>query len=300
MAHQKKDFPPVRACLFDMDGLLIDSEDLYTICTNTVLREYGKPDLPWNIKAQLQGRPGPEAAKIFHEWAHLPISDEELRNKVAVLQRHHFPSSQPLPGVPTLLKNLSSTTSPLVHIALATSSHAVNFKLKTDHLQDLFSVFPEERRVLGDDSRIPPGKGKPAPDIYLLALKTINDGIRREGKEPEIGPEECLVFEDSVPGIEAGRRAGMRVIWCPHTGLLQEYRGREQEVLAGLGSAHKGEEGPKTAANVGEDIEGKEIRSRQRVVGELGEPGDGWGQLLQTLEDFPYSRYGINVNSEGA
>lgn len=52
--------PAIRACLFDMDGLLIDSEDLYTICTNEVLREYGRPDLPWNIKAQLQGRPGPE------------------------------------------------------------------------------------------------------------------------------------------------------------------------------------------------------------------------------------------------
>ena len=42
-----------------MDGLLIDSEDIYTICTNAVLREYGRPDLPWKIKAQLQGRPGP-------------------------------------------------------------------------------------------------------------------------------------------------------------------------------------------------------------------------------------------------
>jgi len=43
-----------------MDGLLIDSEDLYTLCTNEMLHEYGKPDLPWSIKAQLQGRPGPE------------------------------------------------------------------------------------------------------------------------------------------------------------------------------------------------------------------------------------------------
>lgn len=42
-----------------MDGLLIDSEDKYTICTNEVLREYGRPDLPWHIKARLQGRPGP-------------------------------------------------------------------------------------------------------------------------------------------------------------------------------------------------------------------------------------------------
>ena len=52
--------PPIRACLFDMDGLLIDSEDLYTNCTNEILRKYGKPDLPWRVKAQLQGRPAPQ------------------------------------------------------------------------------------------------------------------------------------------------------------------------------------------------------------------------------------------------
>lgn len=49
-----------------MDGLLIDSEDLYTICTNEILAEYGKPKLPWNIKAQLQGRPGPEVRYPTH------------------------------------------------------------------------------------------------------------------------------------------------------------------------------------------------------------------------------------------
>ena len=53
-------FPAVRACIFDMDGLLIDSEDIYSLCTNAVLREYGRPDLPWSVKAQLQGRPAPE------------------------------------------------------------------------------------------------------------------------------------------------------------------------------------------------------------------------------------------------
>jgi len=60
--------PIIKACIFDMDGLLIDSEDLYTICTNEVLREYGKPDLPWHIKAQLQGRPGPEVSFDVPKW----------------------------------------------------------------------------------------------------------------------------------------------------------------------------------------------------------------------------------------
>lgn len=57
-AHDR--LPRIRACLFDMDGLLIDSEDKYTMITNEVLEMYGKPKLPWSIKAQLQGRPQPE------------------------------------------------------------------------------------------------------------------------------------------------------------------------------------------------------------------------------------------------
>lgn len=48
-----------------MDGLLIDSEDIYTKITNEVLHMYGKPDLPWSIKAQLQGRPQPEVCILF-------------------------------------------------------------------------------------------------------------------------------------------------------------------------------------------------------------------------------------------
>lgn len=56
--------PRIRACLFDMDGLLIDSEDKYSLITNEVLHLYGKPDLPWSIKAQLQGRPAPEVRNI--------------------------------------------------------------------------------------------------------------------------------------------------------------------------------------------------------------------------------------------
>ncbi|KAK8219304.1 hypothetical protein M8818_001038 [Zalaria obscura] len=266
-----------------MDGLLIDSEDLYTICTNAVLHEYGKGDLPWSIKAQLQGRPGPEAGRIFHEWAQLPISRDEFMAKTAKLQQQYFPTTQPLPGVRSLLQNLRD--SPNVHIALATSSHAGNYKLKTTHLQDLFAAFPEPNRVLGDDKRIPPGRGKPAPDIYLLALETINERLRGEGGGvAEIKPEECLVFEDSVPGVEAGRRAGMQVVWCPHPGLLKEYRGREKEVLAGR--AH---------LDVTEEEKLRKDGESEWKAGQPGRVDDGWGVLLETLEGFPYQRFGIQL-----
>ena len=289
----KSGLPAIRACLFDMDGLLINSEDLYTICTNMVLREYNKPDLPWSIKAQLQGRPGPEAGRIFREWAQLPISSEEMQAKVAGYQREHFPSCKPLPGVVELLKALGEINGRDVHIALATSSHARNYELKTRHLQDVFSVFPKEHVVVGDDPRIGAGRGKPAPDIYLLALETINSRLRSQG-DREIHPEECLVFEDSVPGVEAGRRAGMQAVWVPHPGLLNEYRGREKEVLAGLTGEHKGgDEGEEVVKEVGDDIKGKEERLHKRIRGRPGEVDDGWAVLLQSLEEFDYEYFGI-------
>ncbi|BCS26644.1 haloacid dehalogenase superfamily protein [Aspergillus puulaauensis] len=289
MADGVRNFPPVRACLFDMDGLLIDSEDIYTDITNQILHSFGKPSLPWPIKAQLQGRPQPDAAKIFHHWAQLPIPHEEYHKRQGELQAELFPTTQPLPGVETLLAKLLSTqkTSNPVHIALATSSHNRNYQLKTSHLQDLFSLFPDSQRVLGDDPRIGKGRGKPLPDIYLLALETINAGLRERG-EKEIAPEECLVFEDAVPGVEAGRRAGMRVIWCPHPGLLGAYKGREAEVLAGLTGEHKEAE-----KSVSEKEADELTAERLQSAGKPGHLNDGFAEVLSTLQDFPYERYGI-------
>lgn len=207
------------------------------------------------------------------------------------MRAKYFPLSQPLPGVRTLLSKLVSTqsTDQPVHLALATSSHSQNFKLKTSHLTDLFSAFPDVHRVLGDDPRIREGRGKPLPDIYCLALETINADLRSKG-ETEIKPEECLVFEDAVPGVEAGRRAGMRVVWAPHPGLLGEYKGREDEVLAGLTGAHKEEE--KTLF----EKEAEELQAwRVQGAGKPGEIGDGWGRLVMSLEDFPFEEYGIRI-----
>jgi pseudouridine-5'-monophosphatase len=90
--------------------------------------------------------------------------------------------------------------------------------MKTGNLEELFSYLDERRRALGDDVRIPKGRGKPMPYIYSLALQTINWSLA-EG-EREIRLEERPVFEDSVPGVEAGRRTGVRVVWVPHSELF--------------------------------------------------------------------------------
>ena len=91
-------FPPVRACLFDMDGLLIDSEDKYTDVTNAILREFGRPDLPWHIKATLQGRSGPAAGKIFSEWAQLPLTYTEFMERQLALAEGGLQALQAVAG----------------------------------------------------------------------------------------------------------------------------------------------------------------------------------------------------------
>lgn len=199
--------------------------------------------------------------------------------KTVVLQRKYFPRTKALPGVADLLQTLQQTSTPHIHLALATSSHRGNFAIKSAHLQDLFKVFPEAQRVLGDDSRIAKDRGKPAPDIYLLALETINEDLKINGVVEKIKPEECLVFEDSVPGVEAGRRAGMQVVWCPHPGLLGEYRTREKEVLAGLTGEHK-------------EIVSAACDSVIEVPGTID---DGFAVLLKDLTNFPYERFGIRI-----
>ncbi|KAL1654602.1 hypothetical protein SLS61_002791 [Didymella pomorum] len=266
-----------------MDGLLIDSEDIYTEVTNTILKRYGKPNLPWSIKAQLQGRPGPQAGQIFHSWAQLPIDQDQFFAEQRELQVKLFPNTKPLPGVMDLLAGLKKRG---VRMALATSSNKNNFKIKSEHLGDLFQNFELEHQVLGDDPRIPAGRGKPAPDIYLLALSTLNKTLEAKGEAP-IQPEECLVFEDSVPGVESGRRAGMQAVWVPHPELLVEYKGKEKEVLAGLTGEHKEDEEQQLQKTE------VEVKQGKRQVGMPGGIDDGWGRYLKSLENFPYESYGM-------
>ena len=270
-------FPPVRACLFDMDGLLLNTEDIYTQCADTVLQRHGRPPLPWSLKAKLMGVPGSSNGDVFHAWANLPISREQYGREQKEEQRVHFPECQPLPGVERLLSDLrrartASADGPCVQVALATSSERPNYDLKTSRpsTRAVLDLIPAAHKVLGDDPRVRKGRGKPAPDIYLVALQSINDGLPED--VPQIEPRECLVFEDSVIGVEAGRRAGMRVVWVPHQKLVAEYVGKEGEVLAG---------------RVGlVDIGDPE---------KLGEVGDGWGEQLSSLENFPYEKFGIVV-----
>lgn len=213
----------------------------------------------------------------FHDWAQVPIPRDEFNKELKVIQHERFPKCKPLPGVEKLLTDLQSMYNidgNKVHTALASSSDKNNVaaKSKSPDTELVFNAFPQHRRVLGDDSRLEEGRGKPAPDIFLMALQIINESLPE--REKKITPEECLVFEDSVPGLEAGRRAKMRAVWVPHPELANIYAPREREVLAGrIGLVPIGDEW------------------------QLGELDDGWAVKLQSLENFPYSDYGLKATS---
>ena len=223
------------------------------------------------------GVPGSSTGDLFWEWAQLPIPREQFKQELKEQQWLHFPECSPLPGVKALLLDLTSAQNKdgnKVYVALATSSEKENFKMKSSHpaTSEIFKVFDENLRVLGDDPRLAEGMGKPAPDIFLLALRMINESLP-EGEE-KITPKECLVFEDSVIGVEAGRRAKMRVVWVPHPGLAAEIRGRGSDILAGRA----------WLISIGDEWQ-------------LGEIDDGWAVQLADLQNFPYDEFGIRVGS---
>jgi pseudouridine-5'-monophosphatase len=269
-------FPAVRACIFDMDGLLINSEDIISLSTNQLLEKYGRPAFTRSVRAQLMGVPNSTNGDVFHNWARLPISREQFARESTEQMRRLFPYCEPLPGAENLLKNLSrarSISGDRIMMALASNTKSHSYELKTSRpeTKQLLDFFQSDRRVLGDDPRVRQGRGKPAPDIYLVALQTLNSAL--DSGKKAILPDECLVFEDSVVGVEAARRAGMRVVWVPHPDVALEYQARQKDVLAG--------------------------RMRISEVGDefpLGGIDDGWAEYIPSLENFDYRKYGIHVS----
>ncbi|BGP10027.1 putative uncharacterized hydrolase [Rhodotorula toruloides] len=199
--------PQVSAVLFDMDGLMIDSERLYTVATNEVLEPYGK-SLTWEIKADLMGRPAHESAARLIAATGIPLSVDELLSTMDKKLDRLFRTVEPLPGVIKLVHHLEKHKVPM---AIATGSKKKNFLIKSAHLGHLFDCF--STNILCGDDPILEGKGKPDPTIFIEAAKMLGINTPEERKK-------VLVFEDGVSGVQAARAAGMEVVWIPDPELL--------------------------------------------------------------------------------
>lgn len=182
------------AFVFDMDGLLFDTERLSRRALYAAAAELKVP-LAEEAFLELIGR---RMGDIQHRLAARVGSKEVAARLVKCSERHYETLiAQGVPvkeGVVELLAWLEAHGRPC---AVATSTHTVKaeFKLTSAGLRKYFRV------VIGGNQV---EHGKPAPDIYLLAMKSL-----------KAAPKHCGVFEDSEPGLQAAHAAGARVVWVP-------------------------------------------------------------------------------------
>ncbi|XP_013165929.1 PREDICTED: pseudouridine-5'-phosphatase-like [Papilio xuthus] len=192
-------FKNVTHVLFDLDGLLIDSERLYTEAFSNVCAKY-KKEFTWELKRSILGFQGHECAEKIIKTLDLPLTGESFMEECKKEYEKVFVNVELMPGAQKLVEHLHSKGVP---IALATSSGQDSVDMKMQNHKDFLGNFHHLTMGTTDPEVT---KGKPDPAIFLVCASKFPD-------KPE--PEKCLVFEDAVNGMKAALAANMQVVVVP-------------------------------------------------------------------------------------
>jgi len=203
--------------IFDMDGLILDTERIYTEIYDRVAEAHGGKYC-WEIKVQLMGRPGKEGNRLAVELMNLPITPEQFYQEQQVHKEELFPQANVLPGADKLIRHLHKHNIP---IAVASGSFHKDYLVKTTKHRELFELFPI--KVFGDDPDLK--RGKPFPDQFILTSSKFADSPI---------PENVLVFEDSSNGVLAAKAAGMGVVMVPDQRLDEKLYNNPTQVIFSL------------------------------------------------------------------
>ena len=188
--------------IFDLDGTLLDSERVVQATVRSLVVDRYKCEYTREVAAAGLGMRPLEACQALVEAAKLPCTAEEVMALTGPALEKEWESVAMLPGAQRLVEHLLTEGVP---VALATSSKSSSLALKLKTHPVLRKAFLEGNgavAVTGDQV----SKGKPAPDIFLEAM-------RRSGVTTD--PSKCIVFEDAPSGVAAAVAAGMKAIAIP-------------------------------------------------------------------------------------
>ena len=182
-----------KAFLFDLDGVLIDSEPLHGKAWKETASLFDL-NLTYSQIKLLRGRKRIDCANELVKLIPKTVETEDVLRIHKPISRRLILTAQAMQGSKGLIKCCHKKNIPM---ALVTSSSSESLKIKTSHHEwmNLFS-----NTVLGDDKLLT--QGKPAPDPYLLAAKKLN-----------IAPKECWAVEDSISGVSSALEAGCFVFF---------------------------------------------------------------------------------------
>jgi beta-phosphoglucomutase family hydrolase len=184
---------PAFAAIFDMDGTLIDNTPYHFKSWQALFKKYGKGELSKDTYyTQISGVPVMETIRRIFGNDHDEVGLKALLNeKEEFYRREYAPFVAPINGLEDFLTELKNAG---VKMAMATSATVedIDFILNKVPIRDDFDVVVNSTMV---------SKPKPNPQIFLKAAEKLN-----------MPPEKCVVFEDSLAGIEAANRAGMKVV----------------------------------------------------------------------------------------
>jgi len=211
----------IKAIFFDFNGVIIDDETIQMKAYQEVLRGH-QIDLTEEWYMSALGMDDRTFVKAMFERAKQPLTDLVLETVLAAktdLHREMIAELPLFPGVLTFLKAAAREFS-LGLVSMANKVE-VGYVFERANLTPLFSVV-----VTAEDASV----CKPAPDCYLTGLLKLNEQRQHERELPLLASE-CLAIEDSPPGIQSARAAGMRTLGVTNTVSEDALRAAGAEVV---------------------------------------------------------------------
>ena len=211
----------IKAIFFDFNGVIIDDETIQMKAYQEVLRGH-EIDLTEEWYMSALGMDDRTFVKAMFERAKKPLTDPVLETVLdgkVDLHRQMIEELPLFPGVLTFLKAASREFS--IGLVSMANKAEVGYVFQRANLTPLFSII-----VTAEDASV----CKPAPDCYLAGLTKLNEKRQHERKLPLLASE-CLAIEDSPPGIESARVAGMRTLGVTNTVPADALRSAGAEVV---------------------------------------------------------------------